>query len=396
MANIIHIPGDYLTIQAGIDASNSGDTVLVDPATYYENLDFGQHDVVLASKFLTTGDQSFIFTTIIDGSQQGSTIEMADIQGSSLAIIGLTIQAGLRDTTGGSFGGGIRCENSNILIANNFIYGNICFVYGGGIYCYGSDVVIRNNLILQNVGRLVAGHGGGIACIESDAVIYNNTISLNSSDMGGGIYISGGNAEIANTIIYGNLAPFDSQISVAGGDPLFRYCDIEGGWSGEGIITDDPLFKSGDYHLMSSDCGDNTSSPCIDAGDPDIPDLILDCDWGLGTSRSDIGAFGGGDIATTGINDFEFNLPDRILLSYNYPNPFNASTTISYSLSRASDVSIEIYDLLGRRIETFEQGFQQPGQYSRLWDGGNVSSGIYYYNIVADFTSRAGKMTLLK
>ena len=71
---IINIPDDYLTIQEGIDHSSDGDTVLVDPGTYGENVNFNGHNITLASLFLTTGDTSYISSTIIDGSQDTSVI----------------------------------------------------------------------------------------------------------------------------------------------------------------------------------------------------------------------------------------------------------------------------------------------------------------------------------
>lgn len=395
-ANIINIPEDYGTIQTGINASSTGDTILVNSGQYPENLDFGQHDVVLASRYLTTGDQSFISSTVINGSQQGSVIRITDLQGSSLAIIGLTIQAGLVDTTGGGLGGGIRCVNSNPLIANNFIYGNISLVYGGGICCSGSDVIIRNNLIMANVSRYVAGHGGGIACIESDAMIVNNTLTQNAADLGGGIYIDGGNVEVTNCIIYNNLAPYYEQILVGSGDPLFRYCDIEDGWPGEEIITDDPLLKSSNFHLSWSGCGDNIDSPCIDAGDPAISDLVLDCAWGLGTERSDIGAFGGGELIPTGISDDNHALPWQLLLLGNFPNPFNSSTAISYELNSGSEVTITVYDVLGRKLEEIPTGFQSPGKHNFIWDSGNRASGTYFYRISGGGPSQINRMTLLK
>ena len=55
-STIINIPADYPSIQQGIDAGNNGDTVLVQPGTYYENINFNGHNVTLASLFLTTGD----------------------------------------------------------------------------------------------------------------------------------------------------------------------------------------------------------------------------------------------------------------------------------------------------------------------------------------------------
>ncbi len=79
-ATIINIPGDYPTIQEGIDHGLDGDTVLVQPGTYYENLNFNGHNVVLASLFLTTGDTTYISTTIIDGDSAGSVITFSHVE----------------------------------------------------------------------------------------------------------------------------------------------------------------------------------------------------------------------------------------------------------------------------------------------------------------------------
>ena len=66
-STIINIPADYPTIQQGINAGFDGDTVLVQPGIYIENISFNGHNVVLGSLFLTTGDTSYISQTIIDG-----------------------------------------------------------------------------------------------------------------------------------------------------------------------------------------------------------------------------------------------------------------------------------------------------------------------------------------
>lgn len=71
-ATIINIPDDYPTIQAGIDASSDCDTVLVQPGTYVENIDFNGHNIVVGSLFLTIGDTSYISSTVIDGDSSGS------------------------------------------------------------------------------------------------------------------------------------------------------------------------------------------------------------------------------------------------------------------------------------------------------------------------------------
>jgi hypothetical protein len=99
-------------------------------------------------------------------------------------------------------------------------------------------------------------------------------------------------------------------------------------------------------------------------------------------------------LGPTGVDE-ETSLPKTFTLEQNYPNPFNATTTIEYGLPRSSQVKIEIYDLLGHRIETLVNDFQLAGYYSTTWRA-NVSSGIYFYKIQADGFRLAKKMVMLK
>jgi hypothetical protein len=147
---------------------------------------------------------------------------------------------------------------------------------------------------------------------------------------------------------------------------------------------------------MFTACGDPYDSPCIDAGHPDILDSLLDCSWGLGGLRSDMGAYGGGDSAMVGIDDYEVPLPEHLAFLQNYPNPFNISTVIIYSLPQASNVKIEIFDILGRKVETLVQGEQQAGYHQIVWDASDHSSGMYFYKIQAGEYSDTKKMVLLK
>jgi hypothetical protein len=80
------------------------------------------------------------------------------------------------------------------------------------------------------------------------------------------------------------------------------------------------------------------------------------------------------------------NKPTEITLEQNYPNPFNPSTVISYQLSMINNVSLKIYDILGREIITMVNEQQQAGKYKVQWDGKNsagskVGSGIYFYQL---------------
>ena len=107
-ANIINIPADYPTIQQGINSSIDRDTVLVQPGTYFENINFNGHNIVLGSLFLTTRDTSYIAQTIIDGNSSGSVVTFENGEDSTTVISGFTIQNGA-----GVDGGGIKCIGSN-------------------------------------------------------------------------------------------------------------------------------------------------------------------------------------------------------------------------------------------------------------------------------------------
>ena len=96
-AAIINVPGDYLTIQAGINATSAGDTLLVQPGTYNERFTMNGRNIVVGSLFLTTGDTSYIGSTFIGGAQVSSV-------DSTALITGFTING--RDF---DFGGAIYC-----------------------------------------------------------------------------------------------------------------------------------------------------------------------------------------------------------------------------------------------------------------------------------------------
>lgn len=90
----------------------------------------------------------------------------------------------------------------------------------------------------------------------------------------------------------------------------------------------------------------------------------------------------------TAISDPANGMPARYALSQNYPNPFNPTTTISYMTAKEGNVSLAVYDVLGRLVTTLVNEHQAPGQYTVRFDGSRLSSGIYYYTLHAgDFVS---------
>ncbi len=92
----------------------------------------------------------------------------------------------------------------------------------------------------------------------------------------------------------------------------------------------------------------------------------------------------------------EANMPSRFVLKQSYPNPFNSSTTIEYGLPQEAEVTVEIYDILGRRVEALFEGSQSAGSHSVTWDAETVPSGVYFYRIEAGEYSQVRRCLLLK
>jgi hypothetical protein len=104
---------------------------------------------------------------------------------------------------------------------------------------------------------------------------------------------------------------------------------------------------------------------------------------------------------TTAVEENRVPLPARAALEQNYPNPFNPSTTIHYNLSAPSRVHLAIYDPLGRRIATLENGRRAAGRYTAVWDGTSaggqaVGAGVYFYRLATEEGVQSRKLVLLK
>jgi len=90
----------------------------------------------------------------------------------------------------------------------------------------------------------------------------------------------------------------------------------------------------------------------------------------------------------------ELGRPSGFSLGRNYPNPFNPSTTIEFSLSQGGFVTLTIYDLLGRENETLISGHLGAGAYKAVWNAGNAVSGIYFYRLTAGKSVGIGRLIL--
>ena len=101
-------------------------------------------------------------------------------------------------------------------------------------------------------------------------------------------------------------------------------------------------------------------------------------------------------VITTANNDKENNLPEQVTLRQNYPNPFNPTTSIQYELPEASYVSLEVYELTGRRVVTLVDGGVQAGRHTVQFDASNLASGVYLYRLKANQNVISRKLTIIK
>jgi hypothetical protein len=95
-STIINVPADQPTIQTGINVAVDTDTVLVQPGTYIENINYNGKLITVASLFLTTQDTTYISQTIIDGNQNGSVVTFINDEDSTAVLCGFTITNGQR------------------------------------------------------------------------------------------------------------------------------------------------------------------------------------------------------------------------------------------------------------------------------------------------------------
>lgn len=344
--NTLQVPTQFSTIQSAIDASQSGDTVLVDEGEYFENLRFKGKSIVLSSRFYLTQSASTIVNTIINGSQPvhpdtASCVLIVDGEGPSTVVQGFTITGGKGtrwfDPAGaGTFregggiltegtsptiqfniirnnevgpvgtgmvsngGGGIRSGEGGPIIRNNWIHHNKGGGYGGAVvynYCTGQ---IYNNLISYNeAGKDFGGGGLWFTGTDQNTVVqvFNNTIVHNKSTgtgayggKGGGIFVFSIKLETKNNIVWANTQTSGTVIAKFGSVVNATYSDIQGGYTGNGNLNLDPLFSDTTWFSLKN------TSPCVDTGDPSAPDLAANGVTifpSLGSEIGDMGVFGG-------------------------------------------------------------------------------------------------------
>ena len=237
-AKIIHVPADQPTIQAGINAASNGDTVLVVPGMYKENVNFH-------GKAITLKSSGGAKVTIIDGGGVAPVLTFSSNETSSSVLNGFTLQNGTSTFNSQYSGGGIFVSFASPTIKNNIIQNNTACAGGAGIEVYFGSPLIQGNTIKSNSqSGCSGGGGGGIEAGGASTVrIIGNIIQNNSwGSSGGGIFLNSvGSALIESNVITGNVGGGIAMINGVSGTAIVQNL-ISGNTStgGSGVYWSNP------------------------------------------------------------------------------------------------------------------------------------------------------------
>jgi len=262
-ADVINIPADYPTIQAGIDAAADGDEIIVAPDTYKETIN-------LAGKALYLHSSAGPATTIIDGAGLDcSVVTCANGEGPGTILAGFTVTGGNAVGQGprAGCGGGMFVFLAAPTVINCHFADNSAACDGGGVFMDASDNASLAGQIVPlplflNCAFIMnsAGQNGGGFCDECCGTLFRNcTFGGNSAGCGGGLCCSVKPPTLSNCILCANTAGEGCQMH---GPANVIYSCVEGGCEGIGNIDADPLFVD----PVTGDCHLSAGSPCIDAG----------------------------------------------------------------------------------------------------------------------------------
>jgi len=410
----------------GHGASSSGGAIHADNST-----------VTLTGVTLDSNASS-LFGGAITAQNGGSlSISLSDITGNS-GILGGIIYATATSTTllnnlvTGNTGtnSGVYITGAGGSIHHNTLHGNNAGA-GSALFFQTTTSDVRNNIVSGTTGNGVGCSGGG-ALFE-----YNLVYNSSASDYSGCV---AGTGSLGADPLYANAVGGDFHLAIHSpgidaGDPASS--DPDGGRTDMGRYAgtgwgDQPARPAG---AAANPAGANVELYWDPSPEPDVSYYAVYCDtlsgfvpgagnlfttttdtllsvttptdttWYLVNAVDASGYAGGYSVEITSLPDPASNVVDpramAFTLDQNVPNPFNPTTTIRFSLATPEHVTLNIYDVAGRRVRTLVNTSQSAGPHAVTWNGINdrgatVSSGIYFYRLQAGSFAETHKMVLLK
>lgn len=351
LAAVINVPADdFYALKLAVDSSQSGDTIAVATGLFFDERECEGITILHPLVLIGNGKDS----TIIMGRRQ----------------IELDVYAAL-------------WIQSNDVILKDIKFQGLLFGHSAG----NPAIIIHNssNINIQN-SAAIGGDGDedtnwGFDGGDGICILNSSNVSIDSTD------VIGGN---------GNIDPFCDG---AGGNGVFvsnsidvmiNQSDIFGGKSGDNWSVGVGREKGGNGIHAENNSAVMVKYSDIEGGrgSPDGLALFSDSTSTIDTSHVNL---------HTDIDGRNLVFPTSSHLYQNFPNPFNSSTKITYSIPKSCSVTITIYDIFGREIEIFFKEFQNADTYIYNFDSNNYSSGVYFYSLqVNENLIETKKMLIIK
>lgn len=334
------------------------------------------------------------------------------------------------------WGGGMFNRRENTKINNVALYGNEATRFGGGMFNDEASATLMNVVFSGNRVTLdTLGIGGGLGNFSASPILLHVTFSGNTASRdGGALHNIRSSPTIINSIFWGNTADREGNEifnTAFQSDPVVYYSIVKDGLTehtqdGGGNQFTDPLFADpagpdGILGTLDDNLRLTIDSPGIDGGvnsviPTDTHDVDADGDsaesfpidldgnirayeGGSGLGLVDMGAYEFGappDGVGVHVEEHGTVLPQPTYGLSTYPNPFTDHTTIHFAVDQTEHVTLDIYDMLGRRVTTLVDDRYTPGTYEIPFNATALSSGVYLYRLTLNKRTMTRKMVLTR
>jgi len=347
-------------------------------------------------------------------------------------------------------GGGLE-SLSNSIIRNNVFEGNISDCCGGGISCARSELIIRNIIRSDTAGTEFAGFGGGVLIdspfdnpivgggVGNGNIIYDN-ISMDDGYLpiykGKGYQLANRSSNTVNARYnyFGDETDPHDTLQVYGKFFIEPYMTVPIVFDTSNLVVVPSPINFDTVAVGSSKTMDITFFNVINSLYDSIRIDNIFCQnsqieisqhalmltpagkyvIGITLSPKSTGYFSDSLLLETNIGEYniriegliidstasavteESSLPMEYSLSQSHPNPFNPSTQITYSIPKTIDVTLKVYDVIGREIAVLVNERKPAGEYSVTWDAVGIPTGVYFYRIVAGEYIETKKMVVIR
>ena len=282
-----------------------------------------------------------------------------------------------------AYGTGVYCDGSNavfsnVKVCNNYVNAGAIWYYGTGMYFNASTSSLTNVLVSSNTqdnngsfyyGAGIYSNGSSGAITMTNCTVTDNKRTNGGTINGSGLYANtSSNITALNSIFYNTNGGL--EVVNNGGTVVITYSDVRGGFIGTGNINLSPAFVSStDFHLTNL-------SPCVAAG-------LLSGSPGndLDYNARPMPALTNPDMGCYELNQPPVsvsNMDDQLFSLQVYPNPFNTTTEIHFSLSQTALVNVEIVEINGKLIEKLLDGEFPKSEFVLKFDGTNLAQGMYF------------------